>query len=222
VPRLGNHLVLAGDLFDFWFEYRSVIPASAFPILSALDTLRAGGVRLSVLGGNHDRWGGDFWRTHLGAIFSRDTLEIELAGRRALLHHGDGLAEQHRSAAVMHRITRHPATAFMFRWVHPDVGIWLVRRMSRLLGQSTRDDAVLERARRAQEEYARRMLAQRDDVSLVVLAHTHRPALTEVDAGRWYLNPGSWMTDMRYAIVDRNGPRLEQFGAGGCVADVVT
>lgn len=211
VPTLGNHLVLAGDIFDFWFEYKSVIPKGAFPVLSELDALRAQGIRLSVLGGNHDRWGGDFWRRHLGATFIRETLDVDLAGWRAVLHHGDGLTEQHRSAAVMHRVTRHPATALLFRWVHPDVGFWLVRRMSRILGRSTRDGEVLERARRAQEEYARTMLREREDVSLVVLAHTHRSALVAVSEERWYVNPGSWMTDMCYAVVSRDGPRLQQY-----------
>ncbi|MBI3981339.1 MAG: metallophosphoesterase [Gemmatimonadetes bacterium] len=69
VPRAGDHLVITGDLFDFWFEYRSVIPRSAFPTLAALSGARARGVRLTLVGGNHDRWGGDFWRQEVGAEF---------------------------------------------------------------------------------------------------------------------------------------------------------
>ncbi len=67
VPKLGRHLVLNGDLFEFWFEYRSVIPRGVFPVLASLWEVVRQGVRLTVTGGNHDRWGGRFWREQMGA-----------------------------------------------------------------------------------------------------------------------------------------------------------
>lgn len=211
VPTLGNHLVINGDLFDFWFEYRAVIPRAAFPTLAALHAVQRAGVTVTITGGNHDRWGGDFWKHQLGAEFHSESVELELAGLNAMVHHGDGLAEQHRGGAFMHRLTRHPLTAGTFRLIHPDLGFWLVRRMSRVLGQSTREGEVLDRAAAAQAELARRILHERPELNLVVLGHTHRPALEEVEDGRWYLNPGSWMDDRRYAMVTSEGPELRSF-----------
>ena len=94
VPDRTRHLVINGDLFDFWFEYRTVIPREAFPVLSDLYRVRRAGVRLTVTGGNHDRWGGDFWHRELEAEFHPDEVELELAGWRTLVAHGDGRSEQ--------------------------------------------------------------------------------------------------------------------------------
>ncbi len=125
VPQLANHIVINGDLFDFWFEYRSVISRSAFPTLAALAKLRSAGVELTVTGGNHDRWGGGFWATELGGAFYRDSAEVELVGWKALVTHGDGVGEEHVAGRIMHAITRHPLTAAGFRLVHPDLGYGL-------------------------------------------------------------------------------------------------
>ncbi len=213
VPSMAGHLVILGDLFDFWFEYRSVIPRAAFPVLSALHEMRQTGVHLTVIGGNHDRWGGRFWREQLQGDFVRDSGEVEVAGFRAMIHHGDGLTEQHRASRIMHRVTRHPATAATFRLIHPDLGFWLVKRMSRLLAESTRDGPVLDRAARAQADYAARLLRDRADLGLVILGHTHRAALDQHGDRRWYVNPGSWMHDRRYALVAPSGPELRTFDA---------
>src|SRR5712692_7986194 len=100
VPSLGQHLVINGDLFDFWFEYRRVISREAFPTLVALAELRKEGVALTVTGGNHDRWGGGFWSAELGAPFHANPVEIRLAGLRTFLAHGDGLVEPRRASRV--------------------------------------------------------------------------------------------------------------------------
>lgn len=221
VPDLGSHLVVNGDLFDFWFEYGAVIPRHAFPTLSALDRVRRRGVRITVTGGNHDRWGGEFWRQQLGAEFHRAGVTVPLAGWRTFLAHGDGLAERHLMARAMHRVTRWPVTAALFRWLHPDLGFRLVDLMSRTLADQTRDPAALDRAAASQEDFARAYLEAHADVDLVVLGHTHRPALVQVGSGggRWYVNPGAWMEGGRYALITSAGPTLETFAGAASRAD---
>lgn len=169
VPAMANHLVINGDLFDFWFEYRRVIPKSAFSTLTALSELRAGGVRLTVIGGNHDRWGGDFWVEQLGAEFHPESVELELAGRRTFLAHGDGLAESRWASRVMYRVTHSPATAAVFRLLHPDLGFWLADRLSGILAEQTRTPEAVRRAGAAQERYAVDLMTRRPDLELVIL-----------------------------------------------------
>ena len=211
VPDLGRHLVVNGDLFDFWFEYRSVILRRAFPVLSALARLRTRGVQLTLTGGNHDRWGGSFWTRELGATFLPGGGPLGLAGWRGFAHHGDGLAERHWAARVMHALTRWRLTVAAFRWIHPDVGLRLVHGMSGLLAESTRDGPALDRAAAAQSGWARSYLAAHPEIDVVLLGHTHRAALEAVAARRWYLNPGPWMGERRYALITAEGPVLRVF-----------
>jgi len=197
VPDLGEALLINGDLFDFWFEYGAVIPRRHFAT--------------TLVGGNHDRWGGDFLTKDLGIGFHGGEAEILVAGRRAFVAHGDGLTEQHWSAKLMHRVTRHPATVRVFRALHPDLGFWIAHRLSGTLADSTRDPAVLDRAARAQAQYAADLLRRRPDLGLVILAHTHRPALERLDGGRAYLNPGAFLDGGRYAVVTQDAVELKTF-----------
>jgi len=211
VPDLGDALLINGDLFDFWFEYASVIPRRPFASLAKLHALRQRNIPIVLVGGNHDRWGGDFLTKDLGIRFFGGQAELDVAGRPAFVAHGDGLTEQHWAARVMHRVTRHPATIRVFRALHPDLGLWIADRLSGRLADNTRDAAVLDRAAAAQSQWAKALLARRPELDLVILAHTHRPALERLPDGRAYLNPGAWVEGFRYAIVTRSDIELKVF-----------
>lgn len=213
VPDLGGHLVVNGDLFDFWFEYGRVIPRRAFPVLSALHGLAAGGIRVTVTGGNHDRWGGGFWRDELGADFHPEGTRLELAGWRCAVLHGDGMNETHAAARVLHAVTRWPVTIAAFRWLHPDVGLRLVDVLSGRVARQTRDRAVLERAAAAQDAWAREFMRRETDVDVLVMGHTHRAVLTALAPMRWYLNPGAWCEGECFAVLTADGPALRTFRA---------
>ena len=210
VPELGDSLLINGDLFDFWFAYRRVIPRRGFLVAAALRSLRRR-VPITMVGGNHDRWGDGFWGEDLGIAFHPLRARFRAAGREVLAVHGDGLTEEHWSAALMHRLTRHPATIALYRAVHPDVGLALVDRLSHRLGDATRNPAVLERAAARQRAWAERALTEDPALGLVALGHTHIAACVEVAPGRLYLNPGAWMEGLRYAVVTGGGAELRQW-----------
>src|SRR5256886_2014940 len=211
VPDLGDALLINGDMFDFWFESGSVTPRRHFATVAKLHALRQAGLPITFIGGNHDRWGGDFLIDDLGIAFYPGEAEFDVAGRRALVAHGDGLTEQVWTARFMHRATRHPATIRVFRALHPSVGFWIAQQLSRRLADNTRDRAVLDRAERAQAAYAEELLARRPELNLVILAHTHRPALAHVPNGRAYLNPGAFLDGGRYAIITKDNVELKTF-----------
>ena len=211
VPQRGDHLLINGDLFDFWFEYGAVIPRKHFTTVARLQALRGRGVAITFVGGNHDRWGGPFLTDDLGIAFHGGEAEVVLAGRRAFVAHGDGITEQHWSARLMHRVTRHPLTIWIFRHLHPDFGFWIADKLSGTLADSTKDRAVLDRAAEAQRQWACGLLQRRSDLRLVVMAHPHRPRVETLPDGRSYLNPGAFLDGGRYAIVTRETVELKTF-----------
>ena len=211
VPDVAEHLVINGDLFEFWFEYRAVVPKVAFPTLAALTRVREAGVRVTVTGGNHDRWGGAFWEQAVGAEFHPHGVELPLAHLRAFVRHGDGLGEHAWHSRAFHAVVGHRLTAGLFRLLHPDLGFAVVRRLSPHLAGKHSDAGAKERAAQRQEAYVRKLLAQRDTLDLVVLGHTHLPRLTAIAPGRWLLNPGAWNDGYRYARIDTDGPALLAF-----------
>jgi UDP-2,3-diacylglucosamine hydrolase len=211
VPRPGDTLLVNGDLFDFWFEYRTVIPRKHFATVARLQGLVSRGVPVTFIGGNHDRWGGDFLRRDLGIGFYAGQAELDLVGRRSFVAHGDGFTEQHWTGALTHRLLRHRATVAVFRALHPTIGFWIADKLSGALADSTKDKAVLDRAEAAQATYARDLLERRPELALVVMAHTHRPRLEQRTDGRAYLNPGAFLDGGRYAIVTPSTIELCRF-----------
>jgi UDP-2,3-diacylglucosamine hydrolase len=210
VPTLGDSLLINGDLFEFWFEYRRVVPRTGFHVLAALAALRKK-IPIVAMGGNHDRWGESFWWKDLRIDFHVKPVRLAVGRRAVLAVHGDGITENHWSAVLLHRITSHPMTIGLFRSIHPDLGFWIADRLSNGLGYSERDPAVMDRAAQRQREWAEARLAEDPTLGLVVMGHTHRPALSEPSPGRQYLNPGAWLDGYRFAVATESGAELRRF-----------
>jgi UDP-2,3-diacylglucosamine hydrolase len=210
VPGLGDCLLINGDLFDFWFSYTRVIPRRGFHVAAALARLRRR-VPIVMVGGNHDRWGRNFWECDLGLAFNPQQATFRIGKRTVCAIHGDGLAEPRWQAKLIHRAIQHPATAAIYRVLHPDVGLRLVDLLSPVLGDHTIDEAKLARAAARQREWAERHLRENGGVGLLVMGHTHRAVLEEPAVGRQYLNPGAWFDGFRYAVATESGAELCTF-----------
>jgi UDP-2,3-diacylglucosamine hydrolase len=153
-PSLGDCLLINGDLFEFWFTYKRVVPRTGFRVAASLAELRRR-IPVVMTGGNHDRWGGTFWQKELGIEFSPSEVRLGVGRRVVLALHGDGVTETRPSARWLHRLTRHPLAIAGFRSLHPDVGHWLVDHLSASLGNSEPDPAAQADAARQQQRWAR-------------------------------------------------------------------
>jgi UDP-2,3-diacylglucosamine hydrolase len=214
VPTLGDCLLVNGDLFDFWFTYSRVIPRRGFHVAAALARLAAR-LPVAMVGGNHDRWGGDFWSKEAAIRFEPHRLNFAIGNRRVAAIHGDGLTEPRLRAGLLHRMINHPITAFAYRWIHPEIGLRLVDAMSPYLGDHTPDEAKLRDASVRQRAWAARLLEAEPDLDAVVMGHTHRAEIAEPVAGRQYVNPGAWFDGFRYAVLTEAGADLRQFTPAG-------
>ena len=211
LEHVGAHassLLLAGDLFDFWFEYGRVIPGDHFRVLAALAELVDAGVPVLLVGGNHDAWGGAFLREHVGVDFQAGPVRTRLGGRSALVAHGDGLGRGDLKYRALKAVLRSRAAILGFRMIHPELGLRLARAVSSTEAKAEGDEAARGRSRFL-AAWARERLAEDPALELVVCGHAHVPALEEVEPGRWYLNAGDWITHFTYARMDEEGrPRL--------------
>jgi UDP-2,3-diacylglucosamine hydrolase len=218
VPTLGDCLLVNGDLFDFWFSYARVIPRRGFHVAAALARLRRR-VPIVMVGGNHDRWGGNFWEQDVGVRFDPRRLTFEIGRRRVLAIHGDGLIEPGLRAQLLHRAINHPATAVAYRAIHPEVGLRLVDYLSPRLGDHSGDPKRLDEAASRQLAWAERLLQAEPDLGLVIMGHTHRAALSEPAPGRQYLNPGAWFDGFRYAVATESSAELRGFSPAAPAQD---
>jgi UDP-2,3-diacylglucosamine hydrolase len=200
-------LVVNGDLFDFWFEWRSVIPRRGFRVLAALARLIERGTRVLWIAGNHDCWGGDVLRTDLGVEYHVGTWRGEIAAWRTRIDHGDGLRRaEDRRYRLLRSLLRHPWSIGAFRLIHPDLGMRIA------LGSShasrtyrARDGGAGLRA------VAQRELAAEPALDLLVFGHTHVAALERDAGGGVYANAGTWMDDTTYLCIDEHKLELRRW-----------
>ncbi len=209
--RWGEDLLINGDLFDFWFEYRQVIPRGYLRVLARLRNLVDDGMPIRFVGGNHDAWGGSFLREEIGIDVIEGPIAGDVGGRRAYIAHGDGLGGSDWGYRALKWISRSRGGRGLFRLIHPDLGIPLARRASRTerehaKGPGSEGSRAAELAR-----YAGEVLATHADVQLVVFGHSHKPEVSELTPGRFYLNSGDWIHHNSFAIVSPTEIRLESY-----------
>lgn len=210
IPQPGDTLLLAGDIFDFWFSYRRLIPRRNFRVTAALTTL-ARRIPVAMIGGNHDRWGDSFWREDAGIAFEPHQLRLPLGAHEVLAIHGDGLHEERPGAAWMHKATSSPFVINLFRRLHPDRGFWIADKLGHNLEYGVTHPAAVAAAADRQQRWAVEQLRSDPLLGAVVMGHTHREAAIEAMPGRWYLNPGAWLDGHRYATLDDEGAKLLRF-----------
>ena len=203
-------LVINGDLFDFWFEYRTVILRNHFLTLRLLADLVDAGTRIRLVGGNHDSWGGSFLRESVGIELVDGPVVTDIGGRRTYLAHGDGLGAGDHGYKMLRRVLRSRLASAAFRHVHPDWSAALVRGVSRTDSRHTAETPEGSRAVHL-ARHAAEVLEADPTIELVALGHCHVPHLEEMAPGRYYLNSGDWTHNCTWATVNTESVRLHRW-----------
>lgn len=208
VAGAASGLLVNGDLFDFWFEYRTVVPAQHYRVLAALRDVVEAGVPISFVGGNHDGWGGSFLRDEVGLTMLEGPVEMEIGGRRALVAHGDAVGEGDLGYKALRRVIRHPVTVGAFRMLHPDLGARIAARVSTTEEKAAGSDDSLSRAS-AIRKWATGVLRERPELGMVIAGHAHHPEVLEAEPGRYFVNSGDWIHHFTYVeLAAGEPPRL--------------
>jgi UDP-2,3-diacylglucosamine hydrolase len=202
----ASQLIVNGDLFDFWFEYRSVVPRGHTRVLGALAALVDAGIPVRFIGGNHDWWGGTFLEDEIGLTLHHEPVTLELAGRRAYIGHGDGLGAGDLGYRMLKLLLRGRVTRWGFRWLHPDLGAWLAGHVSVTKDLEGRTTESQKRRAAHLEAFALEKLRADPTLDLVVLGHTHLPRLLEAEPGRFYVNAGDWVNHRSYLVLAAGQP----------------
>lgn len=225
----GSCIIINGDLFDYWFEYGSVIPQGYTRALGVLAEVADSGIPIHLIGGNHDWWGGRYLEEEIGLRFHRDPVEMELAGHRILIAHGDGLGPGDYGYKALKAVLRSRPFRFAYRWLHPDLGDRIANRASSThLRQGPPHEGQFRRA-----AILRSWALERLESGLldgVVLGHSHIPVLEASGAAGsggtsdaspgatapWYLNAGDWVYHRTFAVLEDGAlPRLLRWRDGG-------
>ena len=203
IENSADRIFFVGDLFDFWFEYKYVIPKKHFYILLQLSRLHDRGIEMHYLPGNHDFWLGDFFDHELGIKTYPEDWQGEIDGKKFYLFHGDGIARKDVGYRFLRRLLRFPLNLRLFRWLHPDIGIPFARFVSGSSRQYTNQLKLNDH--KDYIAFAQKKFEEGNDY--VIMGHRHRPFVHE-ENGRKYMNLGDWLENFSYGVFDGQELRI--------------
>ena len=208
VRDAAGSVIINGDLFDFWFEWRTVIPRAGFRVLASLARLTESGIPVLWVAGNHDCWGGDVLTRDVGVTYHVGPWSGDIAAWQTRIDHGDGLRDaEDKRYRMLRSVLRHRWSIRAFRWIHPDLGSRIA------LGSSQASRTY--RARDGGEglrAVAHRQLESTPGTDLLIYGHSHVPIL-ERGAHGVYANAGTWMDDTTYLTIREDAVRLHRWSA---------
>jgi UDP-2,3-diacylglucosamine hydrolase len=199
-------IFLMGDIFDFWFEYTTVVPKGYMRLFGKLAELTDSGIKLYMFKGNHDMWMFDYFKQELNAIMVDNELEIERNGKKFYLHHGDGLGPGDGKYKLLKNFFRSRLCQWLFERIHPNLGVGIANKWSR----SSRLSGSAKPNKDQEQEwlviYCRQLL-QTQYYDYLLFGHRHVPLDIQLDANSRYINLGEWVNYYSYAVFD--GQKLE-------------
>jgi UDP-2,3-diacylglucosamine hydrolase len=218
LPSRGGSLVIMGDLFDFWFAWRHVMPRTGFRVLAALADLHDAGLPVLWIGGNHDCWGGEALQKETGARYTLEPWRGLIGPWDTLLAHGDGLREvEDAPYRRLRTVLRHPWSIAAYSWLHPD----FASRVAMTSSKTSRKGRARDGGKGLMA-VGTQWLEQPDGPQLVLHGHSHVPVLLPAGRG-YYGNAGAWYLDQQYLCIEPARITRRQYRESGehDVLDVV-
>lgn len=214
VRKDASEIYLMGDVFDFWFEYKYVVPKGYTRLLGKLAEITDSGINVHLFRGNHDIWAFDYLNEELNIEIHRKAVVKEFDGKKIFLAHGDGLGPGDKGYKFLKKVFEFKPNQFLFRWLHPDIGSRLglhFSKQSRLANISK--EGKKERQDDIQDEmlfkYATAKHKQMPDIDYFIFGHRHIPVQVNVGGESEMLILGDWIVHFSYGVFENGKMRLE-------------
>ncbi len=209
-------IYILGDVFDFWFEYRDVVPKGYVRLFGCLAETTDAGVPVHFFTGNHDMWDNGYLARELGLQVHRDPIFTKALGKVFHIGHGDGLGEKGYGYGLMKAVFASSVSRNLFAFLHPFLGMRLASTLSKMSRAANRkNDAVFK----GEEQewlfaYCKDILTKAH-VDFFVFGHRHLPMKLKVSDASTYVNTGDWITHFSYAVFQGEHIELKSFDKPG-------
>ena len=205
-------IFLLGDLFDFWFEYKTVVPKGFIRVLGKLAEIRDSGIHIYFFVGNHDLWMEDYFQKELNIPVFHDNQEYTFGDKTFLIGHGDGKGPGDLGYKRMKKIFTNPFFKWLFRWLHPDIGVRLAQYLSvkNKLISGDEDVTFLGEDNEWLILYSKRKLENKH-YNYLIFGHRHLPMKLTVGENAEYVNLGDWITYFTYGVFDGENLEIKKY-----------
>ncbi|TAI48212.1 UDP-2,3-diacylglucosamine diphosphatase [Flagellimonas allohymeniacidonis] len=205
-------IFLMGDLFDFWFEYKTVVPKGFTRTLGKLAELTDSGIPVFYFVGNHDLWMNGYFEEELNIPVYHRPQHFSINDTSFFIGHGDGLGPDDKGFKRMKKVFTNRLAQWLFRWLHPDLGVRLAQHLSvnnRIISGEA-DAKFLGEDKEWLVLYAKRKLEQQHHDHFI-FGHRHLPLEIKISETSTYTNLGDWISYFTYAVFDGNTLALKKW-----------
>ena len=208
----AEEIFLLGDLFDFWFEYKRVVPKGFVRVLGKLAQISDSGIPIHIFTGNHDMWLFDYLPEEIGAKIHHQNVSREFAGIKFYIGHGDGMGPGDYGYKFIKKVFANSFCQWLFAKIHPDLGMAIAHYWSgkSRISQGRADETFLGNDKEWLVIYAREIL-KTSPVNYFIFGHRHLPLDIPLSANSRFINLGDWVNHFSYAVFDGKDLRLEYF-----------
>lgn len=204
-------IFLVGDMFDFWYEYKKVVPKGYVRLLGKLAELTDAGIPIHFFVGNHDMWMRDYFQQELNIPVYFKPAELERNGKKFLIGHGDGLGPGDHGYKRLKKVFRHPLSKWLFGVFPPILGMGLANYMSRRSRAAGQEEEIfLGEDKEWLIIYCKEMLAKKN-IDFFIFGHRHLAIDFRLNATSRYINLGDWMLYFTYAVFDGDKMELRSY-----------
>jgi len=212
----AEEIFLMGDVFDFWFEYKTVVPKGYVRLLGKLAEIADSGIPVHVFRGNHDIWAFDYLQNEIGIRLERKPVIREFGRKKFYLAHGDGLGPGDNGYKLLKRVFENRFNQWLFRWVHPDIGTRMglyFSHRSRIanIAREQKNDYKLDVENEMLYIYCNQILAKDSSLNYFIFGHRHVPLIHDLNDGARMVILGDWVTNFTFAVFDGEQLRLEKY-----------
>lgn len=212
VKKDAAAIFLVGDLFDFFFDYKTVVPKGFTRVLGKLAEISDSGIPIYFFVGNHDLWMNDYFEKELNIKTFHSPQYFLLNNKMFLIGHGDGLGPGDKGYKRMKKVFVNPLSKWLFRWLHPDLGVKLAKYLSvkNKLISGDEDAEFLGEDNEWLIQYCKRKL-QEKNTDFFIFGHRHLPINFDLSDSTKYINLGDWISYYTYAEFDGKTTALKSF-----------
>ncbi len=205
-------IFILGDLFDFWFEYKTVVPKGFVRVLGKLAEIKDSRIPIYFFVGNHDLWMRDYFQKELNIPVFHEPKEFNIDGKLFLIGHGDGLGPHDKGYKRMKKVFVSPISKWLFRWLHPDLGVKLGQYMSvkNKLISGDEDAKFLGEDNEWLALYCKRKLETKH-YDEFVFGHRHLPMQIDLKQNSRYTNLGDWIKYFTYGVFENGEMKLLEY-----------
>jgi len=215
IKKDAQVLFLMGDLFDFWHEWKYVVPKGYIRVLGKIAELKDSGTEIYFFVGNHDLWMKNYFKEELGIPVYFEKKYYEINGKNFLLAHGDGLGPGDKGYKRMKKLFTNPVAQWFFRWLHPDiamkVAIYFSQKNKMISGEE--DKEFLGEDKEFLILYSKEKL-KTESIDYFIYGHRHLPMVLDLKTAEKfakYINLGDWISYFTYGVFDGTDFKLNAF-----------